>query len=383
MTFNKPEKELCLNTLLGVLGLPRLVCPTTGLLLSLVTLPCCGEVKPSGSRQESLSSSEEQSASPEVREDTLILSQFASCGQGRRKTLIVEEDRLGILDGWKGCTTNLCQRSLRGQTRVEAAGLLGHTLPGWYDAALEDVQSWSEQRVHGERRGGGSRWWGWHQGGRPLPVSVTDAQRQRRWRPQPILALDRQREVCVGAEQGGGSRGGVRRRSRAEQRARGVLQVHTGCTAAQRAAGIIHVHLDLFGEVPAGCGRTAVLLITLLHRVCRQQRQGIKPGLYTCSPHSPSAAADTSLHLRLLLISLRVLFFYPVQSVGRELMLPCRAEVRDGEPQTSLSARQVQRFWPLGLWKDTAKNVVTGWTGNKPVTCDKKTHVALDESPIL
>lgn len=178
--------------------------------------------------------------------------------------------------------------------------------------------------------------------------------------------------MCVGAEHGGGSRGGVRRRSRAEQRARRVLQVHTGCTAAQGAAGIVHVHLDLFREVAAGRGHAAVLLITLLHRVCRQQRQGIKPGLYTCSPHSPSTAADTSLHLRFLLINLCVLFFYPVQSVGRELMLLCRAEVRDGEPQTSLSARQVQRFWPLCLWKDAAKNVVTGRTGNKPVTCDKK-----------
>lgn len=81
---NEPEKELCLNTLLGVLGLPRLVWPTTGLLLSLDMLPCCGEVKPSGSRQESLSCSEEQSASPEVREDTLIRSQFTSCGRGGR-----------------------------------------------------------------------------------------------------------------------------------------------------------------------------------------------------------------------------------------------------------------------------------------------------------
>lgn len=44
--------------------------------------PCCGEVKPSGSRHESLSSSEEQSASAEVSEDTLIRSQLTSCGGG-------------------------------------------------------------------------------------------------------------------------------------------------------------------------------------------------------------------------------------------------------------------------------------------------------------
>lgn len=75
---NKPEKELCLNTLLGVPGLPRLECPAIGLLLSLDIVPCCGEVKPSGSRQESTSSRDEQSASPEVSEDTLIWSQFTS-----------------------------------------------------------------------------------------------------------------------------------------------------------------------------------------------------------------------------------------------------------------------------------------------------------------
>lgn len=75
---NKPEKELCLNTLFGVPGLPRLACPTIGLLLSLDIAPCCGEVKPSGSRQESTSSRDEQSASPEVSEDTLIRSQFTS-----------------------------------------------------------------------------------------------------------------------------------------------------------------------------------------------------------------------------------------------------------------------------------------------------------------
>lgn len=79
---NKPEKELCLNTLLGVPGLARLACPTTGLLQSLDMVPCCGEVKPSGSRQESISSSEEQSASPEVSEDTLIPSQFTSWQEG-------------------------------------------------------------------------------------------------------------------------------------------------------------------------------------------------------------------------------------------------------------------------------------------------------------
>lgn len=87
---NTPEKELCLNTLFGVLGLPRLVWPATGLLLSLDTLPCWGEVKPSGSRQESLSSSEEQSASPEVTEDTLIRSQFTSCRKGGGRKKIVE-----------------------------------------------------------------------------------------------------------------------------------------------------------------------------------------------------------------------------------------------------------------------------------------------------
>lgn len=54
----------------------------TGLLLSLDIAPCWGEVKPSGSRHESLSSSEEQSASAEVSEDTLIRSQLASCGGG-------------------------------------------------------------------------------------------------------------------------------------------------------------------------------------------------------------------------------------------------------------------------------------------------------------
>lgn len=85
---NKPEKELCLNTLLGVLGLPRLVWPTIGLLLSRDMLPCWGEVKPSGSRQESLSRSEEQSASPDVSEDTLIWSQFESCRRGVRKITV-------------------------------------------------------------------------------------------------------------------------------------------------------------------------------------------------------------------------------------------------------------------------------------------------------
>lgn len=45
-------------------------------------VPCCGEVKPSRSRHESLSSSEEQSASAEVSEDTLIRSQLTSCGSG-------------------------------------------------------------------------------------------------------------------------------------------------------------------------------------------------------------------------------------------------------------------------------------------------------------
>lgn len=52
----------------------------TGLLLSLDMVPCCGEVKPSRSRHESLSSNEEQSASAEVSEDTLIWSQLTSCG---------------------------------------------------------------------------------------------------------------------------------------------------------------------------------------------------------------------------------------------------------------------------------------------------------------
>lgn len=56
----------------------------TGLLLSLDMAPCCGEVKPSKSKHESLSSSEEQSASAEVSEDTLIRSQLTSCG-GRRE----------------------------------------------------------------------------------------------------------------------------------------------------------------------------------------------------------------------------------------------------------------------------------------------------------
>lgn len=82
--YNKPEKELCLNTLLGVQGLPKVAWPTTGLLLSRDMLPCCGEVKPSGSRQESRSSSEEQSASADVSEDTLMRSQFASC-RGEKK----------------------------------------------------------------------------------------------------------------------------------------------------------------------------------------------------------------------------------------------------------------------------------------------------------
>lgn len=54
----------------------------TGLLLSRDMAPCCGEVKPSGSRHESLSSSEKQSASAEVSEDTLIRSQLTSCGGG-------------------------------------------------------------------------------------------------------------------------------------------------------------------------------------------------------------------------------------------------------------------------------------------------------------
>lgn len=57
----------------------------TGLLLSLDMVPCCGEVKPSRSRHESLSSSEEQSASAEVSEDTLIRSQLTSCGERRER----------------------------------------------------------------------------------------------------------------------------------------------------------------------------------------------------------------------------------------------------------------------------------------------------------
>lgn len=78
--FNQPEKELCLNTLLGLLGLLRLVrWAAAGLLLTRDVFPCWGEVKPWGSRQESLSSSEEDSTSAEVKEEMLIRSLFPSC----------------------------------------------------------------------------------------------------------------------------------------------------------------------------------------------------------------------------------------------------------------------------------------------------------------
>lgn len=71
----------------------------TGLLLSLDMVPCWGEVKPSGSRQESLSSSEEQSASAEVSEDTLIRSQFTSCRRGGERKEITEEAVMAICRG--------------------------------------------------------------------------------------------------------------------------------------------------------------------------------------------------------------------------------------------------------------------------------------------
>lgn len=67
----------------------------------------------------------------------------------------------------------------------------------------------------------------------------------------------------VGAQQGGGSRRGVRRRGGAKQRARGVLQVHAGGAAAQGTIAIIHVHLNLLGEVASGRGRVSILLIAL------------------------------------------------------------------------------------------------------------------------